>query len=210
MEQLRVQLQGSMFMRILWLYGLFTLFSNAAYLVAYYWLPEGFMRGSPQAAAARIASKPDEFWSEFGLTLFFNLGVMSLIILLSNFSQVRGFPAAYLIPIFLGITGGLVTGSNSFIADDLDRYSSVREAIALGLTIGEIEMLGYILMIAATVKFGVYQYKSWWRWSGEWKPVKVMRIRDVRLSKAEIICLGAGFLFLIIAAYRETVMAMSL
>lgn len=57
----------------------------------------------------------------------------------------------YLVPVSLAITGGLIVGTNSFLEDDLDRYSSVREAMALGQTIGGLETLGLILVVAATV-----------------------------------------------------------
>jgi hypothetical protein len=111
----------------------------------------------------------------------------------------------YIIPILLGISGGLITGTNSFIADDLSRYS-VREGLALGLTIGEVEMMAHIIFIASTVKFGNYHYRCLL----DWKPTKVMNLRDVRLSKPEMLCLIIGVLLLVFAAYRETVMAMNL
>jgi hypothetical protein len=78
--------------------------------------------------------------------------------------------------------------------------------MALGISIGGLEMLAYILVIASTVGLGVYQYRSWW----QWKSTKVMNLRDVRLSRAELLCLIAGILLLFFAAYRETVMAMNL
>jgi hypothetical protein len=37
------------------LYGLYTLLFNAAFLVDYHHLPEGFMRGSPQMTPGEIA-----------------------------------------------------------------------------------------------------------------------------------------------------------
>jgi len=123
----------------------------------------------------------------------------------ANLQQVRGFPLGYVIPIALGIVSGLVTGTNSYVADDLSRYS-VREGMALGLSIGGLEMLAYIMIIAATVKVGIYQYRS----LVDWKPVKAMNLRDVRLSRQEVFCLLAGVLLLVLAAYRETVLAMSL
>ena len=79
--------------------------------------------------------------------------------------------------------------------------------MALGLSIGNVEMLGYILVIAATVKYGVYHYKSWWRWGGEWKPVKSMKIQDVRLGGDEIVVLVLGIGLVILAAIHETLMA---
>lgn len=200
-------LRDGVLKRVLWLYGVYMLLSNAAYLFGYYLLPEGFMRGSPQVAVGRVAAT-GVFWSEMALTLFFNLGLAVTVIVLCNLNQVRGVPVAYLIPISLGIFTGLISGTNSFGASDLTQINA-RDGMALGLSIGNFEMLAYILVIASTVALGVYQYRSWWRWSGEWKPTKIMNLRDVRLSRAEIICLISGVLLLVIAAYRETAMALN-
>ncbi len=197
----------SVFKRVLWLYGLYALLSNATYLLGYYLLPEGLMRASPQAAVGRLAAT-GVFWSEFALTLLFNLGLVVVISLLLNLNQVNGFPAGYIMPISLGITSGLISGTNSFAASNLKQYNAW-DGMALGISIGGLEMLAYILIIASTVSLGVYQYRSWWRWSGEWKPTKVMNLRDVRLTRAEVLCLIVGIVLLLIAAYRETVMAMS-
>jgi hypothetical protein len=204
------QTQEGVFKRILWLYGIYTLLFDICFVLAFYFLPEGFMRGSPQTTAGEVVAKTESFWTQFGLILLFNLGIYAVIAVMANFNQVKGFPVGYLIPIVLAITQGLIVGTNSFVSDNLDRYSNVREAMALGKTIGGVETLGFILVIASTVKYGVYQYRSWWRWSGEWKPTKLMNLRDVRLSGQDVICLVLGILLLIIAAYRETVMAMNL
>ena len=209
MNMPQIQAQDGVFKRILLLYGLNTLLFNICFVFAYYLLPEGFMRGSPQMAGGEIVAKAESFWPQFGLTLLFNLG-MTTVAIVANFNRVKGFPAGYLFPLVLAVTGGLIVGTNSFVADDLDRYTNVREAMALGKTIGGLETLGFILVIASTVKYGVYQYRSWWRWSGEWKPTKVMNLRDVRLSRQEALCLVLGIFLLLTGAYRETAMAMSL
>lgn len=208
MNSLQVQVKDNLFKRILLLYGLYSLLSNAFFLVGYYFLPEGFLRGSPQMGPAEYMAQQTGFWAQFSLTLFFNLGIMGAIIVVLNFNQVKGFPGGYLLPISLGIMSGLVPGTNSFVSSDLSHYS-VREGMAMGLSIGGMEMLGYILIIAATVRFGVYQYRSWWRWSNEWKPMKVMNLRDVRLSRQEMLCIVIGVIFLVVAAYRETMMPLS-
>jgi hypothetical protein len=193
--------------RVLWLYGLYMLLSNAAYLFGYSVLPEGFMRGSPQVAVGRLVAGATSFWSEFGLTLVFNLGLVAVIGVLLNLNQVRGFPTGYVIPISLGLVSGLISGTNSFAASDLRAYNAW-DGMALGLSIGGVEMLAYILVIAATAGLGVYQYRSWWRWSGEWQPAKLKRLRDVRLSGSEIVCLALGVALLLAAAYRETILAL--
>ena len=67
-------------------------------------------------------------------------------------------------------------------------------------------MLAYVLVISATANIGLYQYKNLWQWQGE----KIKNLRDIRLSPSEIFCLCLGILMIVIAAYRETVMAMNL
>ncbi len=199
--------QDSVLKRALLLYGLQALVFNLFFVFAYYVLPDGFMRSSPQMGAAETVARQASFWSQFAMIAFFNLGVVTLIIVLCNFNQIKGVPAGYLVPMSLAIVGGLVVGTNSFLCDDLGRYSSVREAMALGQTIGGLETLGFILIVAATVPLGIYHYRSWWRWSGRWKAEKVMNLRDIRLSRSEIVCLALGIVLLILAAYRETAMA---
>jgi hypothetical protein len=192
--------------RVLWLYGIYMLLSNAAYVAGYALLPEGVMRQSPSVAAGRIVAGASSFWGELGLTLLFNVGLVVVVALIMNLNQVRGFPVGYLYPIVLGVVSGLISGTNSFASSDLTQFNA-RDGMALGLSIGNLEMLGYILMLAATVRYGVYQYRSWWRWSGEWSPTKRMQIRDVRLTRSEWLALGLGLACIILAGVRETVMA---
>lgn len=196
----------SIFKRVLLLYGAYMLLNNGAYLVGFYLLPEGFMRGSPQTATARLADSATSFGTEFTLTLLFNLGMVALLGMLLNLNQVRGIPTGYVIPLVLGVTGGLIAGTNSFVASDLTQFS-VWEGMALSLGIGNLEMLGYICVIAATVKLGIYQYKSWWRWTGEWAAIKTGELRDVRLDRFEVAFLIIGFALVVFGAYRETLMA---
>lgn len=195
---------GSVLKRVLWLYGLYMLLSNATYLIGYYLLPEGFMRGSPGMAVARFAAT-GSFWSEFARTFLINLGGVVVVGVILNVLQVKGFPLGYLYPIASAISTGLISGTNSFAISDMTKYNAW-DGMALSLSIGNVEILAYILIIASTVSLGVYQYRSWWRG----KATKVMNLRDVRLSRAEMLCLIGGIVLLIIAAYHETVMAMNL
>ena len=205
MKTPQVHVTGSVYSRILWLYGIYTLLSNAVFLIGYYWLPEGFMRGGPLTATGRVVAAAQSFGGQFGLTLLFNLGMVAVISIVMNLNQVKGFPAGYLYPLSLAITSGLISGTNSFVSSDIAQFNA-RDGMALALSIGNLEMLGYIFVIASTVKLGIYQYRSWW----QWKPVKVMNLRDVRLSKLEIVCLVIGILLIIFGAYRETLMAFNM
>ncbi len=200
-----VQLQNNVFKRILLLYGLYSLLSNTFLLIGYYLLPEGVLRQTPLTYAGEIAATGKGFWAELGLTLLFNLGLVTLVGVGANLQQVRGFPMGYLVPVVLGVVGGLITGTNSYVADDLSRYSAL-DGMALGLSIGGAEMLAYTIIIASTVKLGIYQYAS----LVDWRPTKAMSLRQVRLSRQETLCLVIGVLLLIWAAYRETVLAVNL
>ena len=124
--------QDSVFIRMLWLYGIYSLLFDICFVVGFYFLPEGFMRGSPQAAAGELVAKAQSFWPQFGLTLLINLGIYATIVIMANFNQVKGFPVGYMFPIALAITHGFIVSTNSFGADNLDRYASIREALALG------------------------------------------------------------------------------
>jgi len=187
--------------RILWLYGLHTILANVFLLVGYFFLPEGVFRDTPLTWAGNVAATPETAQGEFLATLFFNLGIMSVIGLGLNLMTIKGFPQGYFVPIMLGVVSGLFLGTNSFVAMDLSAIP-FREGQAIGFTIGGLEMFGYICLIASTVKFGVYQYNSWWRWNE--KPHKAMNLKDIRLSKSEIFCFVAGMLLIVIAAYRES------
>jgi hypothetical protein len=192
--------------RVLWLYGLYMLVSNAFFLIGYYLLPEGALRQGPQTAAALVVADAGAFGLELALTLLFNVGVVVLVAVVMNLNRVNGFPVGYLYPILLGVLSGLVPGTNSFVSSDLADYT-VREGMALSLSIGNLEMLGYICMIAATVGVGVYEYRSWWRWGGEWKAAKLMPLREVRLTRTEWAVAAIGVALVVVAAIRETMMA---
>jgi hypothetical protein len=122
-----------------------------------------------------------------------------------NFIQVKGISLGYLYPLFAAIFTGLITGTNSFVSSDMTQYN-VRDGMALSLSIGNFEMLGYFFIVASSVRFGIYQYTRFWQWA----PIKVMKLRDVRLAKPEIICLVIGILLVIFGAYRETLMSFNM
>ena len=195
----------SVFKRVLLLYGLFMLLSNAGYVLAYYFLPEGLLRGSPVQATARVVAASSTFWSTLASTFLMNLGLMLVLSVWLNLIQVRGFPMGYLWPIVAAVLSGVVAGTNSFLLSDLTKVN-VRDGMAMSLSIGGLEFLAYILVIASTVSIVVYQFSSW----TQLRPTKLKNLRDVRLSRAEVLGVIAGITLLSIAAYRETVMSAGL
>jgi len=205
MNAAQIQPQENVFKRILWLYGLYSLLNLVSFLSGYYLLPEGFMRGSPYSAIGSFVASATSFWGEFGLTLLFNLGTVIVVCILTNLQQLKGIPMGYVVPVVLGIVSGLVSGTNSFSASDLKQFNAW-DGMALGMSIGGVEMLAYVLVISATANIGLYQYRNLWQWQGE----KIKNVRDIRLSPSEIFCLCLGIFMIVIAAYRETVMAMNI
>jgi len=202
MNAAQIQPQENVFKRILWLYGLYSLLNLVSFLSGYYLLPEGFMRGSPYSAIGSFVASATSFWGEFGLTLLFNLGIVIVVCVLTNLQQLKRIPMGYVVPVVLGIVSGLVSGTNSFSASDLKQFNAW-DGMALGMSIGGVEMLAYVLVISATANIGLYNYGSLLQSQGE----KIKNLRDIRLSASEAFCLGLGILMIVIAAYRETVMA---
>jgi len=187
--------------RVLWLYGLHILLSNVFLVIGYFFLPEGFFKDSFLTWAGNIAAQPETAGGEFVATLIFNLGIMGMVGIGLNLITVKGFPQGYFVPIFLGGVSGLLLGTNSFVAIDLTEIT-FRDGQAIGFTIGGIEMLGYICLVASTVKLGIYQFQNWWQWNE--KPNKVMGLREVHLSKSEMFCFAVGVIMIVLAAYRES------
>jgi hypothetical protein len=140
-----------------------------------------------------------------GRTLLFNLVLVAGLGVAANLQRIRDFPLGYCIPIVHGVLGGLIAGSNSFVASDLTRYDAWR-GTALGLSIGGVELFAYVLIISATVPVGLYQYRSW----TDWHPTKLKTLRQVRLSATEWYAVAFGALLLLLAAWRETRMAANL
>ena len=194
--------QENVFKRVLCLYGLYSLLNLFSFLLGYHFLPEGFMRGSPYSAIGSFVASAPSFWSEFGLTLLFNLGTVIIVCILTNLQQFKHVPVGYIVPAVLGIDSGLVSGTNSFAASDLKQFNAW-DGMALGMGIGGIEMLAYVLVISATANIGLYNYESLKQWQGE----KLKNLRDIKLSMSESLCLSLGIFMIVIAAYRETVMA---
>lgn len=193
--------QENVFKRILWLYGLHTLISNIFLLAGYHLLPEEIFRGA--SPFATMVAKQSNYWLHFGETLIINFCFIAFGVGMNLFMYKEGIPFGYGIPIATGIFGGLILGSNSFM-DDLSRYS-VLEGLVRGYSIGEIEMLAYIFIIASTAGISIYMDTTPW-YSLKTKMVKVKNFRDIRLLRQEWIVLLIGIFLLIIAGYNETVM----
>jgi hypothetical protein len=187
--------------RILWLYGLYMILHQTLFLVGYYWLPERVLRGSPWFRVGEWVAAGGTFSGQFARTLCTNVGVVCGLGVLLNLQRVKGFPLGYCVPIALGIVSGLILGTNSFAAMELDGIPFLA-GTAHGLSVGGAEMLGYVMVIASTVNLGIYRRQTWTSWSEQF--VRVGRLRDVRLRPGEWAALVAGLGLVILGAWRES------
>jgi hypothetical protein len=117
------------------------------------------MRSSPYAAIGLFLASASSFLGELALTLLFNLGTVFVVCILTNLQQVKRIPVEYIVPVVWGIISGLISGTNSFSNSDLKLFNAW-DGMALGMSIGEIEMLAYVLVISAKVNIGLYNYES--------------------------------------------------
>lgn len=188
-------------LRVLFLYGLYMLLHQVVFLIAYFGLPEKWLVGSPWFRVGEWAAAGVTWGGQFVRTLVTNLGVVCGLCATLNLQRVRGFSMGYFVTIWLGVMTGLILGTNSFVLMDL-RGKPYLEGTAQAMLIGGAEMLGYILVTAATVKLGIYRRETWWRWNDRFE--RVGRLRDVRLEWAEWVALAMGIALVIVAAWRES------
>ncbi len=188
-------------LRVLFLYGLYMLLHQVVFLIGYFGLPEKWLVGSPWFRIGEWAAAGGTWSGQFVRTLITNLGVVCGLCATLNLQRVRGFSVGYFMPIWLGVMTGLVLGTNSFVEMDLRGPLPFLAGTAHAMLIGGAEILGYILVTAATVKLEIYRRETW-RWNDRFE--RVERLRDVRLEWAEWMALAMGVGLVIVGAWRES------
>jgi hypothetical protein len=188
-------------LRVLCLYGLYMLLHQVVFLIAYFTLPEKWLVGSPWFRVGEWVAAGGTWWGQFVRTLVTNLGVVCGLCATLNLQRVRGFSVGYFVPIWLGVMTGLILGTNSFVAMDLRGPLPFLAGTAQAMMIGGAEMLGYVLVTAATVKVGIYR-RATWRWHDRFE--RVGRLKDVRFARAEWVALAMGIGLVIVGAWRES------
>jgi len=128
-------------------------------------------------------------------TATYNLFALLLIVGMNHF-RVGRFTLGYL-PLYANtVLMGLFAGTNSF-SGGVSTYTL--EGWLMFLRIGFLEFSAYILVCAATVGLAMFHAD---RWRGE--QFKTIRgLRDVRLSKQELVLALVALGLLIAAAYNE-------
>lgn len=195
--------QPSLLRRAAWAYLIYAVLLLAAFAVGYFLLPRGVLRGTPWTAAGAAAATPSSPGAQLLLTVGFNL-MFALLGVAMNLQRVRGFPAGYLLVFAAGIGSGLVAGTNSFVQQVISPYTL--EGWLVALRVQHVEMLGYTLIVASTIRVGLNEYSSWL--PGKAKEQPIQHWRDIRLSHRELAGVAAGIALILFGAYNETVLAL--
>ncbi len=180
--------------RILSSYAVFVVLLSVTYIFGLYVLPEGALKDFPLVANVALG-KEHTFVTQVLKTIAFNLMLVSMIIV-ANMFRVRSLPFGYL-PIWANTAiMGLMAGSNSFSGSISSRTTY---GWTMFLKIGFLEFSSYILACAATVGLTMF-YADRWRGT---RFRKVMRLKELKLTKSEVYLLILSLVLLILAAFNE-------
>jgi hypothetical protein len=173
--------------------GVFT----AAWVLSYWFLPQGLLRGeSPTAAAGYAGSVPREFLTLFG----WNVAVSAILVAANTFRSVNT-PLGYVIQIVQAPRYGAVWGTGSLAIGTGERI--VPSLAVLVERSGPMEITAFVAIVVATRGVMLWHQESGPRWREEFR--RVQSPGDWSLSHREWVLLLGGYLLLAVACYREAV-----
>ena len=188
--------------RFLTLYGLGLLLFFISWMIAYYFLPEGLLRGvgvlGVLAGDKAANNMGIEFLKIFGLNL---LG-WSFIISGNYILRVNYFSFGYLIPLVWMIMYGATLGSNSF---SIPLEESLAPSLSVFTRSGLYEMMAGTLFAVATYSISVNQSASFFS-----RSTPVPKEKRASLKKEDWIAIGMAVFILAGAALREAYMITNL
>jgi hypothetical protein len=179
----------------LWLVvaGVFT----AAWILSYYLLPQGFLRGGNPAATADYAgSVSREFLTLFG----WNVAV-SLIAVVANTLRSLHTPLGYVIQVVQAPRYGATWGTGSLAIGTGERIAP--SLAVLVERSGPMEITAFVAIVVATRGVMLWHQESGPRWREEFE--RVRSPSDWVLTRREWTLLAGGYLLLAVACYREAV-----
>jgi hypothetical protein len=170
---------------------------TAAWVLSYFLLPQGLLRGgNPGAATGYAGSITEEFLWLFG----WNVGV-SLIAVGANTLRSVDTPMGYVIEVVQAPWYGAVWGTGSLAV-------GTGERIAPSLSVlversGPMEITAFVAIVVATRGVMLWHQESGPRWREEFD--RVQSPSDWSLTRREWSLLVGGYLLLATACYREAV-----
>lgn len=124
--------------------------------IAYWWLPEGLLRGRSIGALATGDTAADSFAAEWVRIVGFNMLVLLLVYVGANILRFsNGVPLGYFTVIAMQGYFGVITGTNSFTL--LSEEGKIAPSLYWLVTPGFYELAAYALAVAATYEISRWQ-----------------------------------------------------
>lgn len=170
---------------------------TAAWVLSYYLLPQGLLRGGNPAATAEYAgSVSQEFLTLFG----WNVAVSVVPIAANTFRSVNT-PLGYVVEVVQAPRYGAVWGTGSLAIGTGERIAP--SLAVLVERSGPMEITAFVAIVVATRGVMLWHQASGPRWREEFE--RVRSPSDWSLTRREWGLLIGGYLLLAIACYREAV-----
>lgn len=185
--------------RFVSLYGLGLILFFISWTIAYYFLPEGLVRGIGLLAGMAGDTAADTLYREFIQILLLNMLGFTIILGGNFILRVKNFSFGCLVPLAWMILYAFTLGTNSFAIP-------MEEAMAPSLAVfgrsGLYEMMAATLFAVSTNTISINKSESFFTSS-----TKVPRT-ERSIKKEQLIAVGIALLILAMAAYREAYMIM--
>jgi len=156
----RLLLHPRLDIRFLSLYALAAALFLAVWVLSYFLLPEGVLRGKSGAAALAGSEPAGGFLAEWLRISAINLIVGTLFVVALNLLKTHGYPLGYAAPLAWAINYTILLGTNSF-SIPLPAGKMAPSLAVLGHS-GPYEIAAYVLAAAATYSLPRYKIEGPW------------------------------------------------
>jgi hypothetical protein len=145
----------SLLIRFLSLLGLGGVIFLAFWILSYYLLPEGVLRGRTAAAVLAGEEAASSLLLEFLRIVLLNTFMMVVIVMANRILIIKGFPLGYFPPLVLSAIYAVTLGTNSF---SMPLPARMAPSLGVLLRSGPYEITSYLLMAASTYALPTYTF----------------------------------------------------
>ncbi|MFP4199398.1 MAG: hypothetical protein ACLFSO_07385 [Halanaerobium sp.] len=184
--------------RFLGLYLLSLIFLFLSWIIAYYFLPEGLLRGKTALSTLAGDSAASSLMIEFFKIFSLNLLAFSLIVLGNYILRVKYFAFGYLVPLAWTIFYGITLGTNSFAIPMVDKMVP---SVRVFLRSGPYEMMAAVLLAVATDCISINKSSSFFD-----KSEPISRLERGTMKRKNWLAVAISLLILAAAVFREAYM----
>lgn len=188
--------------RFFGLYLLSMSFLFLSWLIAYYFLPEGLLRGKTPLNNLAGDSAASSLVSEFLIIFSLNIAASSVIVVGNYILRVKYFAFGYLVPLAWTILYGVTLGTNSFTFTMAEKMAPT---IRVFLRSGPYEMMAAVLLAVATDCISINKSNSFFE-----KSEPIPRLKRGKMKPENWLAAAVSILILAAAAFREAYMIFQL